>query len=218
MALLSDNQTEWSYIRHGNLTGYVKSSYIKPIDEFTPKEVSSNGWWASVKESKVWTFFSGIGGVVLIILGICLVAVLFAGVMLIIGALIRIVGSGIGGGFVGLAIGYFVNNGNSDLAVEWMKWGAYIGFGIGLITVLFNPLEEAMGGVDDLVSLASGNGSNSAKKRPTTPVQIHDHPSGESYYHDENGNVHWLRKEENGYREIGGEGFFDDNGYNKGWN
>ena len=188
--ILSDNKAEWTHVRYGNLTGYVKSIYIQQVEEENT-EVSSNSWWKSLQNTKAWTFLKGIGGIIIIIIGICLIILLFTGLMLIVGILVKIIGSGIGGGFLGLILGYFINNGDSNLAVEWMKWGFYIGCGIGIIIVLLNPIKEATEGFGDLLSIATKNrSSNSSKKRSSSPVQIYDHPGGDSYYQDEDGNLH----------------------------
>ena len=76
----------------------------------------------------------------------------------------KIVGFGLGGGFLGLILGYAFGSGQES-AFTGMQWGFWIGCGIGLLYALRHPLKAAEDGAKDLKDLLNrSSGTNSGYK------------------------------------------------------
>lgn len=167
----------WIQVQYGDVTGYVRDSYIQLIDNDESEKNSSSfsfsGLWDSVQESEAWDIIKGIGIVILIILGICVVAILIAGLTVLVGILLYVLGCGLGGGFAGILIGMFIN-GPGDATVNCGIWGFWIGCGLGVLIGLLSPLKAATSGIGNF-----GSSFGSSSKTPSVSSSDSNYTSSE---------------------------------------
>ena len=149
----------WARIQTGDFSGYAKSEFL---ERTSVKPQSSKSLFKKVEsflsvsneDSTATGVFKMVLIGVLVLLAIALVGLFFAGLSFIIGLLTTIGLSGLGGGLVGLFLGYFFSNGNSDAAVTGMKWGFFIGCGCGVVWMLRDPIGAASRGISSLSEIS----------------------------------------------------------------
>lgn len=160
--ILSADNGGWTLIKYGSMTGYVKSTYLQPVEiseaSTASSGSSSSGLWQTVKD--FWNSISpreedgpflGVLKILLCILVIAIalgiVGLVLAGVFFFAGIAMHILGAGVAGALIGGFLVYFFSQGKSDSAFTGVQWGFFIGCGVGVIIAIWKPLQAASGGL-----------------------------------------------------------------------
>ena len=160
--ILSADNGGWTMIKYGTVTGYVKSSFLQPVEVSQASTASSgsssSGLWQTVKD--FWNSISpreedgpflGVLKILLCILVIAIalgiVGLVLAGAFFFAGIAMHILGAGVAGALIGGFLVYFFSQGKSDSAFTGVQWGFFIGCGVGVIIAIWKPLQAASGGL-----------------------------------------------------------------------
>ena len=225
----SDIQNEWVKIRKGDINGYVKASFLNYMHMekktlVTKADNKDANWESTVQDSGVWRVIKTIGYIILGIIGLVLFGLIFKYILFIIGLILSIIFTSLGGALMGGLIGFVLMGFNFDAAPVWSNYGLVIGFILGIIMAIVKPKEfvltmflpsSSQGSSGGSSGGTSGSGGSSSfdNSMRREPISIQRSANGEAYYFDDNGKQHWLHDTEMGFQEIGNGNLFDKNGY-----